>query len=132
MDAEVARLEDQGLLDGEERVEVDLLRHQAHRAPGDPVVAHGVVAEYLDLAGGRAGDAGDQADERRLARSVGAQKTEDLAATDVERDVVEGGEIAVSLGRIAQAHGRRAVLGHRVLERCHTRAEVAHATADLA
>src|SRR5690606_12781028 len=37
--------------------------------------------------------AGDDVDERRLARAVGADEREDLARAHVERDVAEGGDV---------------------------------------
>ncbi len=102
--AEVAGLELERLLDGEEGIEVDLLRHQPHRSAREAVVAHHVVAEHFHraLAGERR--AGHQADERGLACAVRAQEREDLAAVDVEVEVIEGGESAVALGRAAQAN----------------------------
>src|SRR5207248_935318 len=102
--AEIAGLEPERLLDGEEGVEVDLLRDQADGAAGELIVAHDVAAEHLH--GAFAGERGSrhQADQRRLPGPVGAEEREDLAAMDVEVDVIESGEGAVALGRAPQAH----------------------------
>src|SRR6266481_1728466 len=106
-DPEVAGLEAQRLLDGEERVEVDLLGDQAHGPARHPIIADHVVAEHLHRA--RRGQRGSrhQADEGGLARSIGAEEGEDLAALDVEIDPVERGERAVTFACAAQAHRYR-------------------------
>ncbi len=43
-------------------------------------------------------------DERSLARAVRAQDAEDLAGKEVERDVVDGGEIAEPFGQAPHLH----------------------------
>jgi hypothetical protein len=45
-----------------------------------------VAAVDQHFAPGRSDDAADDADQRRLARAVGAEKRENLAAPDVEID----------------------------------------------
>jgi hypothetical protein len=57
----------------------------------------GGVAEDVDLAGGGSENTGQHLDRRRLARAVGAQEAEHLAAVDGEADAVDRGE---RLGRI--------------------------------
>ena len=102
--AEIAGLEPERLFDGEEGIEVDLLRDQTDGAAGEAIVAHDVAAEHLH--GAFAGERGSrhQADQGRLSGPIGAEQREDLAAVDVEVDVIESGEGAVALGRAAQAH----------------------------
>jgi hypothetical protein len=39
---------------------------------------------------GRVDDAADDADQRRLARAIGSQQREDLAAADLEVDTLQG------------------------------------------
>ena len=102
--AEVSGLEAEGLLHGEERVEVDLLRHQPHGAAGEPVVAHHVAAEHFHTAFAGEGGSRHQADEGGLPGAVRAEQREDLAAMDVQVDVVERGKGAVALGSAAKAH----------------------------
>src|SRR5439155_3858324 len=55
-----------------------------------------------DRAAGRTEDAGHHPDRRRLARAVGAQKPEELAARHLEVDAVHRGELAVALGERGQ------------------------------
>ena len=88
-DAEVPRLDPQGLLHREERVEVDLLRHEPHGAAREAVVLDDVVTEDGDGPGARPDEAAHDADERRLARAVRAEQPEDLARLDVEIDAGE-------------------------------------------
>jgi hypothetical protein len=72
-----------GAVDPREHVEAELLRHQADARPQlAPVLRH-VLAEGADGPGGRADEAADRADQRRLAGAVGAEQGEDLAAADL-------------------------------------------------
>jgi hypothetical protein len=47
------------------------------------------VSVGRDRAGGRVDDAADDADQRRLAGPVGAEEREDLAAPDLQIDILE-------------------------------------------
>ena len=68
----------------------------------DIVVGHGVTVEEDGAAVG--GDnAVDDADERCLAGSVGAEKTENGAAADVQGDIVEGLERAEGFGYVVES-----------------------------
>src|SRR3954452_764985 len=112
LDPEVAGLEPKRLLDGEEGIEVDLLRDEADGAAGDPVVALHVVAQDLHDAGGLLRCAGDEADEGGLPRAIRSEQGEYFAAPDVERDAVQGGERAVAFCRASQADGGKVLVGH--------------------
>ena len=70
-------------------------RHEARRHPGD------VALIEAHAAGARPVDAGDEIEGRRLARPIRADERDDLAATDVEIDVVHRHEAAEAL---AQPH----------------------------
>ena len=87
--AEVAGVVVERLLDGEEPVEVELLRRQPDRLPRLAVVADRVVAEDLDRAAGRLRQPGRAVDQRRLAGPVGAEQAEELARLDLERDAAQ-------------------------------------------
>jgi hypothetical protein len=66
----------------------------------------------LDAARARIDDAADDADQRGLARAIGTQQREDLAAPDVEVDVAQRAE-ARSIGLVELAYGddrRHAIL----------------------
>jgi hypothetical protein len=94
LSAEVAALDAQRLAHAEERVEHQLLRHDAQAAAGGRVVGHHVVAEHGHGAAARAGQASEDADQRGLARAVGAEQAEELAGLDVEAHIVEGADFA--------------------------------------
>src|ERR1700694_3549526 len=85
----------------------------------DPELGHAVrpraghvLAIEDDAAHRRREQAGDAVEQRRLARSVGADQRKDLVSLDVERDVVDRGEPKEALGQAvdAQDHG----LAHEV------------------
>ena len=84
--AEVAGVEVERLLGGQEPVEVDLLRSQADRLARLAVVADRIVAEDLDRPRGGLGQAGRAVDQGRLAGAVWAEQTEELARLDLDRD----------------------------------------------
>ena len=73
----------------EERVEDDLLRDDADRPLGVARMLVDVEAPDRHLAAGLHDQAGEDVDQRRLARAVGAEQAEDLPARHVEADVVE-------------------------------------------
>ena len=57
---------------------------------------------------GRRLETGQHAQQRRLAAAGAAQQAEDLARVDVQRDVVDGDEVAEFLGDVLDANvGRR-------------------------
>ena len=87
--AEVAGVVVERLLDGEEPVEVDLLRRQPDRLPRLAVVVDRVVAEDLDRAPGRLREPGRAVDQRRLAGAVGPQQAEQLPRLDLQRDAAQ-------------------------------------------
>src|SRR5437879_2947254 len=66
----------------------------AQLAQAGLVRAADVLAVEDDLARGRLDEAGQAADERRLARARQAHDDEDLPAPDVERDVMDGRDAA--------------------------------------
>jgi len=60
------------------------------------------LAEDIDLAGGDADQVADGADDRRLARAVGAEQPEEAARLDVEVEVLDGQQaVVVALGQAA-------------------------------
>jgi hypothetical protein len=69
-------------------------------------------ALVLDLAAGRGVDPADQVEDRRLAGAVRADQGEDLAAADVEADVVDGDDAA-------EAHAEMARREQRLVDRVH-------------
>ena len=77
-----------------ERVGRHLLRHQPDQRARGAVVANNIVAVDGDLAGSRIDDAADDADQRRLAGAVRAEQSENLAAPDLQVDVLERLEAA--------------------------------------
>ena len=96
--AEVAGLDAQRLAHAEEGIEHQLLRHHSESAARTTVVAHHVVAHHREAAAVRARQPRQQADQRRLARAVRPQQTEELAGFDVQVDPVEGAHRSVALG----------------------------------
>ena len=76
----------------EDRVDVALVRGRA----GD------VLAADEDRAGGRVAEAGDHPQRRGLAAARRAEQGEELAARDVEVEVVDDGGAAEDLGQAAQ------------------------------
>ena len=90
------------------------------------LVAPDVQTEDADLAGVRGQERREDADQRRLARPVGAEQAVDLAPLDAERYVVDGEQVRSASGleprgpeSLADARGRergdtaRGVLSHR-------------------
>ena len=75
---EVAGVVVERLLDGQEPVEVQLLRRQPDRLARLAVVVDRVVAEDPDRARGRLREPGRAVDQRRLARAVRPEQPEEL------------------------------------------------------
>ena len=106
------------------------LRHLAHLEAEGDVLGHGHVREQRvalehqagvalprrqrgdvalaepHAAGGRLDEAGDDAQGRGLAAAGGAEQHQELAVGDVERNVVDGLEVAVALGDAGQLQAR--------------------------
>ena len=98
---EVPPVHQQVLADPQLGVEVVGLRHDAELRPdlwAEPV---GVEPEDRQVSGGARRDRADHAHGRRLARAVRAEQPERLARCDLERDAVDGGELAVSLHEVS-------------------------------
>ena len=90
MEAIVTGLIDQHIADREIAIEVVFLRREADETTRLAPVADVVVAEDLDRPRGNGREADDGVDRGRLAGAVGAEKAEEIAALDVERDAVDG------------------------------------------
>ena len=90
----------------EERV---VLEHEPD-APGAGVQVVGAPAVEPDLAGIGRFEAGDDAQDGALAAPGGAEEGDELAARDLQRDVVDGEEVVEALGEVADvdAHGLNA------------------------
>src|ERR1700685_4351464 len=85
---------------GEGVIKTDRVRQIADAALDRKRLARWIEAEYAHLAAGDFGQAEHHEDGRRLARAIGAEETENLAAPDGERDVVDGDRVAVVLGEV--------------------------------
>jgi hypothetical protein len=83
-------------------VEAGLLDHGADVAQGGPGDA---PPEHAPHAAAGANQAGQHAQRGRLARAVGTEEADDLAGSDLERHVVDGGDAAVALGEGAGDDG---------------------------
>ena len=68
---------------------------------------HHVEAAHRGASGSGHQQSAEDADRGGFARAVRTQKSEDFAARDVERHVVDGGEIAEALDQILQRARRR-------------------------
>ena len=96
---------------GEIVVEADRIGQIADTALDRERLARRIEAEHAHLALRDVGQAEHHQDRRRLAGAVGAEQTENLAAPDVERDVIDGDRGPVGLG---EAFGLDdAILAHR-------------------
>jgi hypothetical protein len=93
----------QVLLDGQRRVEVVELRHDAHLGPRDLRLLGQPVAQDLELAGVRDDLRGQHLHRRRLARAVGAEQADAAPGGDVEIEAVDGDDVAEALDDRAQA-----------------------------
>ena len=99
--AEQAAAEADGRPHRFEGVGVQFLRHQADQRARGAIVASMSWPSTVTLPVARIDDAADDADQRGLAGAVRPQQREDLAAPDVEIDVVQRLETgAVGLGQI--------------------------------
>ena len=93
------------LADGQVAVQAGGLEHdpdpRAQRLRPRP----GVHAEHGDPAARALAEALEDLDGRRLARAVGPEQSEDLAAADRERDPADGGVVAVVLAEFLDLDG---------------------------
>ena len=99
-DAVEAGLDLEHLARRKERVDIELLGHDADGPPGGSHVLLDVVAPDVRRAGGADHQPGEDVDQRRLAGAVGPEKPEKRAGGNAERDVFEGGD-----SRFAAASG---------------------------
>src|SRR5262249_23944401 len=106
--AEQAAAEADGGPDGFKGVSVQFLRHQPDQRTRRAEVADDVMAADRDTARGRVGDAANSADQRGLAGAVRPEQCKNLAASDVEIDVVQRLEAgAVDLREIRDGNDGR-------------------------
>ena len=87
--AEQAAAEADGRPHRFEGVGVQFLRHQPDQRARGAIIRDDVVAADRDAAFAQIGDAADDADQRGLAGAVRPEQRKDLAALDVEIDVVQ-------------------------------------------
>ena len=88
--SEIRGVEFEVLDDGQAAVGIRPLRHDANPLPHAHVVARHVGARDTRFPRGGAHTSGEDADGRRLPRTVRAEKTEELALRNVEVERVEG------------------------------------------
>ena len=96
---------------GELIVEADRIGQIADAALDRERLARRIEAEHADVAVGNVGQPEHHQDRRGLAGAVGAEQTENLAAADRERDVIDRGRCAVLLVRPVAS--MTAVCAHR-------------------
>ena len=87
-------------------MEARLLDDRADAGERGGAVAADVVAEHAHRAGGRLGEAEQEADQGRLAGAVGAEEAEGGAARHLEVDAVEGRPLAEALAEPAGLDGQ--------------------------
>ncbi len=105
----------QVLLGRQVPVERRLLEDQADVAADVVAFGEHVVSGHERRAAAGTHERAQHPDRRRLARSVGAQEAEDLAAGDLEVDAPHGLHLGVALGQPFDGDGRAA----RAVERRH-------------
>ena len=102
------------LAHGQLAVQRERLRHVAYAPARVDVLRVDRMAKQprLALAGGQ--QAGEHLHGGRLTAAVGAEKAEDLSATDAEIDVVDCHKVAKAHGQPARLHGHIVVCaGHQ-------------------
>ena len=104
-DAIDAGVEVDVLLDGQVLVERELLAHVADVGLDFLGLRADVEAGDAAAAAGRRQDPAEHADRRRFARSIGPQETKDLAAVDLEADLVHRHEAAEAALELVDADG---------------------------
>ena len=103
---------------GEDRVHARLLRREADQPLGRLGVAADIDAAHVHGAGVGAAEAGDDRDQRGLARPVGPEQTEDRPGVHLEVDAGERRRAAVRLPQRHDGEHRGAVTDRRVLSGC--------------
>src|SRR5438552_4071547 len=98
---------------------------------GAELEQRGEAAAHRDLALGRIGGAGDEPQERRLARAVLADDADGLAAMDVEADVAQRPELFRLLAPPREPHEHVAQQERLLLEAPERLADLAHAHDEL-
>ena len=101
---------DQVLLHGHRAPQLQVLKSASDAEPRAFVhrrVSQRVVVE-IDRPCVRPDDAGDAVEERGLARAVGPDEAEDLAAVQVQRHAIESDDAAKPHGQVAHAEHRHA------------------------
>ena len=93
------------LFDRQIGIERKPARHISCDSANLPVLPSGVVSVYGRLSFVGFDQRREQPEKRRLAGSVGADQTEQLAPSDRERHVVECCQRTVTLGQIANLYG---------------------------
>ena len=108
----------------EDEADVSLLRRERGR----------VLAGEEDLAGVRRLEAGDDAEQRRLSGAARAEERGERAALDVERDVLEGDEVAEALRDVADEDRHQAVssLGRMTVMATRTSMAMSASTIEIA
>ena len=94
------------LFDGEVGVAGERLGNDADHAANRIGILGHIVAGDDGLAAGEGNQRGHHADQRALARAVGAEQAEDLALGDREADALDGFKVAVALDDVLDRNGR--------------------------
>ena len=125
--AEIAGLDCERFAHGEERIEHELLRHDAQRAARIAVVGDDVVAQHPRRAGVGAGQPREDRDQRRLARAVRSQQAEELALLDGEAHAGQRLHAAEAAGDVVdfdgERHDRRSIAADQTADVRRTAAE---------
>ena len=95
-DAEVARLKIQRFANSKERVEYQLLRHDAKRAARVTILIHDVKSHYPHAPAGCKIKPGENTDERGFAGAIGSEQTEKLSLPDFQADVSQRLQLAIA------------------------------------
>ena len=100
--SEIAGLDPQRLAYREERIEHQLLGNHSEAAARQAIVARHVMAHHGHAARAGPGQPGHDRDQRRLARPVGAEQTEELALLDPQADAIERRHARIALDDMAR------------------------------
>ena len=106
--AEIAPIDPQVLRNGEIGIEVVELRHHAYALPRFARTGRHGLAEELDVASIRIGEAEAEAQRRGLAGAVRTEEPEALARRDVEIDAAHDFQRAIALAQPDRAHDAHA------------------------
>ena len=109
--SEIARLDLERLAHGEERIEDDLLRHDADGAPRGAVIAAHVVAHHRKAARVGAHQPAERGNEGGLAGAVRPEEAEEFALGHGERHARERDDVAVTLVDAIELRERDEVRG---------------------